>query len=200
MHWYAAMNYGWMESSWTWRCVSHQHKKRRALSPRHMRIMSVGNNGGEMQGEGWSFLLWQASKQPAGWIAVIGVKCPQLAVHWQSCAARSSILSLRRSCRRGGRRRGAGTGVRLSRLTHVALTLAAVWRMKRRLPYKIDCHIIIGSTCWAGGGDMAADGGKGEASFQRCPLMGFSLCECVCVLSLLLMRERAFIIIGHYHG
>lgn len=105
--------------------VSHQHKKRRALSPRHMRTMSVGNNDGEMQGEGWSFLLWQASKQPAGWIAVIGVKCPQLAVHWQSCAARSSILSLRRSCRR----RGAGTGVRLSRVTHVALTLAAVWRM-----------------------------------------------------------------------
>ncbi|KAL1255938.1 hypothetical protein QQF64_013999 [Cirrhinus molitorella] len=95
-------------------------------------------------------------------------------------------------------RRGVGTGVGLSRLTHVALTLAAVWRMKRRLPYKIDCHIIIGSTCWAGGGDVAADGGKGEASFQRCLLMGFSLC----VLNLLLMRERerAFIIIGHYDG
>lgn len=42
---------------------------------------SPRNNGSETRAEGWSFLLWQASKQPAGWMAVIGVKCPQLAVH-----------------------------------------------------------------------------------------------------------------------
>lgn len=97
---------------------------------------SPRNNGGEMRAEGWSFLLWQASKQPAGWIAVIGVKCPQLAVHCSLASISSSPLRKEEG--------GWGTGVVLGRLTHVALTLTAVWRMKRRLPCKIDCHIIIG--------------------------------------------------------
>lgn len=104
---------------------------------------------------------------------------------------RSLLCSISPSALREGRR-GAGTGVGLGRLTHVMLTLAAVWRMKWRLPYKIDCHIIIGSTCWAGGGDVSADGGKGEASFQRCPLMGFSLCESVCVESATYDRESFY--------
>lgn len=109
-----------------------------------------------------------------------------LAELWHSLLCSISPSALREGMR------GAGIGVGLGRLTHVMLTLTAVWRMKWRLPYKIDCHIIIGSTCWAGGGDVSADGGKGEASFQRCPLMGFSLCESVCDESATYERESFY--------
>lgn len=192
MHWYAAMNYGWMESSWTWRCVSHQHKKRRALSPHHMRTMSVGNNDGEMQGEGWSFLLWQASKQPAGWIAVIGVKCPQLVVHWQSCAARSSILSLRRSCRRrgeeGGRYRcetqqshSCGANARSGVENEAAAPL------QNRLPYHHWVH-MLGRRGWYG-----CRWWKGRSIFSTVPSNGFfSVWECVCFESATYERESFY--------
>lgn len=41
-------------------------------------------------------------------------------------------------------------------------------------------------------GVLAADGGKGEASFQRCPLMGFSLYESVCVESATYEKESFY--------
>lgn len=153
---------------------------------------SLRNNRGETRAEGWSFLLWQASKQPAGWIAVIGVKCPQLAVHWQSRGARFYLTSPLRK-----EEGGSGTGMGLCRLTHVVLTLAAVWRMKHRLPYKIDCHIIIGP--YAGQKGVMRLQMEKRRHILTLPSNGF-LCACVCVCLVWdgYWWERDFLIIGQW--
>lgn len=170
-----------MESSWTWPRVFHRHKKHRALSPRHVRTMSAGNNGGEMQGKGWSFLLWQASKQPAGWIAVIGVKCPQLAVHWQSCSARSSVLSLRRPCGRGG-----GGQVQVWDSADSLMWCLRLQQCGEWSGGSLTKSIAISSL----GRGVGCRWWKGRGIFSTVPSNGFfSVRECVCWICYLWERE-----------